>query len=74
VERNGCDRLLLELLRKEATVVFYCLNYCGKKQLWSVTVGITVERSSCDQLLLELLWKEAVVVSYCCNCCGKKQL
>jgi len=70
VERSSCGQLLLQLLWKEAAVISYCWNYCVKKQLWSVTVGITVERSSCDQLLLELLCKEAVVVNYC----GKKQL
>jgi len=68
VEGMSYDHLLSELLVKERTVVIYCWNCCGKKQLWSFTAGITVERSSFGNLRLEMLRKEAVVVIYHWNC------
>jgi hypothetical protein len=54
-------------------VIIYCWNYCGKKELWSFTAGITVERSKC-YLRLELLWKERALVVYRWNYCVKKQV
>jgi hypothetical protein len=67
VERSICGYLLLALLWKEAAVVIYCWNYCGRKLLCPFTAGITEEGSSCGHLLLELLRKEAAVSILCWN-------
>jgi hypothetical protein len=63
VEGSSCGHLLLELLWKEAAVIIYFWNYCGKKQVL-FTAGIAEERSSCGHLPLELLKKAMKLSRY----------